>query len=93
MAATKKKTAKAASSKVEPAVAASEETIQEDTAKFETATVSCEGYVALNVRPEPKFGGKTLRTLNNGEKVEAAPAVDGWRELKYGGFVKAEFLV
>lgn len=92
MAATKKKTAKAASVEVAPDAIASEESVQE-APEYKMFTVSCEGYVALNVRPEPKFGGRTLRTLKNGEKVEAAPAVDGWCELKYGGFVKAEFLV
>lgn len=77
----------------EAQVQATEAAVVAEEARFETFTVSCEGYIALNVRPEPKFGGRTLRTLKNGEKVEAAPAVDGWCELKYGGFVKAEFLV
>ena len=66
---------------------------EEKAPKFKSRTVSCEGYVALNVRPEPKFGGKPVRALKNGEKVKAAPAVDGWCELEDGGFVKAEFLV
>lgn len=67
--------------------------IEEKAPKFIARVVNCDGYSALNVRPEPKFGGKPIKTLENGTKVKAAPAVDGWCELKDGGFVKAEFLV
>ena len=67
--------------------------VEESAPKFTARVVNCDGYSALNVRPEPRFGGKPSRTLENGAKVKAAPAVDGWCELEDGGFVKAEFLV
>lgn len=92
MAAVKKKTAEAAIVEIAPEAIASEESVQEAPVKFKNFTVSCEGYAALNVRQAPSFGGKPVRTLKNGQKVKAAPAVDGWCELKDGGFVKAEFL-
>lgn len=80
-------------SAAETKVQATEAAVVAQMAPFDAFTVSCEGYVALNVRPEPRFGGRPLRTLKHGDKVEAAPAADGWFELADGGFVKAEFLV
>lgn len=66
--------------------------VEEKAPKFASRTVKCDGYIALNVRPEPKFGGKPIRTLANGQKVMARPAEGGWCELKDGGYVKEEFL-
>ena len=68
------------------------EAVEEKAPKFTARTVRCDGFTALNVRPKPEFGGKPVRTLANGAKVKAAPAVDGWCELEDGGFVKAEYL-
>jgi hypothetical protein len=66
--------------------------VEEKAPKFTARTVKCDGFVSLNVRPMPEFGGKPLRTVPNGAKVMARPEVDGWCELKDGGFVKAEYL-
>ena len=95
MATAKKTTKKEAPAQevIETPAPASEEVAETPAPAFEERMVVCDGYVSLNVRPKPSFGGKPVRTIPNRSKVEALPAVDGWCELKDGGYVKAEFLV
>lgn len=70
-----------------------QEPVEEKAPAFQERLVVCDGFVSLNVRPKPAACGNPVRTIPNRTKVVALPEVDGWCELREGGYVKAEFLV